>query len=491
MRKTWILVIIVAAGAWVAPAAADEIDDLVARLKPPARFVDYRPDFRVEKRTFTFHHVKGPEQKVWRLVMDGQKYVALVRAGDLNMLALTPDDAKTTLRMPTGRYHLDTIVGPTLPTHPFIQAKINYTLQGESNIDETDSWEGGGQTLTLVRRSRTDSREVTNTLVFGVDPVHGYVVDGTYQSAFKEKPSDKTKFAGGTFCPGNYVPWPEKCVYERTVYCPDGTTDYVGWANNLLAMDRADGNKDRFTWRDGGFIAYLDTDTGWSPCRTRDDGAPPPRMSLCNAHNDFHVGIPMPDVRPDAGGWYRYRFHHRLLPLPPELTRHVWDRMKLNNQGQTAVIIRIGDLEDFEDQPVDLTRPLRGLVWTSGGPRLAADEAHSGKQSLLLERTAWPNLPQVSLEPNARYRLEAWLKVEGEGAEAYVKGDFYEWSPHSRNWLREQQTTHAKAGEGWTHVVLDFDTPDWDPFINVVFCVEGDGRAWLDDFRLSRIEEEN
>jgi hypothetical protein len=490
MAKAIVPAVIFALAANVSVAAADEIDDLAGRLTPPQRFAAHTPDFRVVERTFTFEHVGGPQQRAWRLVMDGRKYVALLRSGDVILLALTPDHASAHLAMPTGRYHLDTLQGPSLPTHPFIQTKVNYTLQGASNVDETDRFEGGGRTLTLVRHDADDHRSVTNRFRFTCDPVFGYCVDGVYEVAFKElPPPKKRKFPSGTFCPGCYVPWPEAWVYDRTVYCPAGTDAYVGWANNLVAMDRADARKDTFTWRDGGFIAYLNRKTGWSVVRTRDDGTPPPRMGLCNAHNDFHIGIPFPEeMTRDADGWYRLRFHHRLMGLPPELTQHVWDHMTLNEEGRRAVMIRIGVLEDFEDQPVDLTRPVRGLCWTSGAPKVTTDAARSGKQALLLEKTSWPNLPQVSLEPNARYRLEAWLKVEGDGTTAWLKGDFYEWSPHKRTWLKEQKTNTVQAGLGWVRSVLEFDTPAWDPFINIVFCVGGEGKAYLDDFQLVRVD---
>ena len=92
--------------------------------------------------------------------------------------------------------------------------------------------------------------------------------------------------------------------------------------------------------------------------------------------------------------------------------------------------------------------------------------------------------------PETRYRLEGWYKVLGDGgkaARAYIKGDFYEWSPHSRKWILEQQTSAATSEkDGWQQVSLEFTTPKWDPFINIVFVVE-DGKAYLDDFRLARI----
>jgi len=490
---------------------ADEVDELVAKLKPPARFRDYRPRFRLVERAFTFHHVKGPVEETWRVVLDGDKYVALVRPGDFNLLALTPEMATTTLKMPTGRYHLDTTLGPVLTTHQFIQKRKDYELEGKPNADQTDTWSAGGATLTLVRRSASEEREVRNTFEIRVDPVLGYTITGTYESWWKSIPAKRPSFGGWAFCPGNYTLWPDTQIYERTVFSPDSADSAEsgglwGWANNLIAMDRVDGDRKHFAWRDGGLIAYLDKDTGFSPCRTRAGGGGPVTMSLCNAHNDFHINI---DVLKDAprgpDGRHVVRQVHRLVALPPELTNYIWDHMTLYGKGQSAVMIRIGELEDFEKQPVPVTEPVRGLVWTSGGPRITTDQARSGKQSLFLTGTAWPNLPQCSLLPETKYRLEAWCKLATYTDEeraafekkhgrppdavvrAFIKGDFYEWSPHSREWILEQQTNVVTSEkEGWQQVFLEFTTPKWDPFINIVFVVEN-GKAYLDDFRLVRL----
>jgi len=467
---------------------ADEIDDLAARLKPGARFAGYKPNFTNETRHFTFRHARGKiVEKGWRVIKDGAKYVALLRSGDIILLARTPDMAKTTLDMPTGRYHLDTLQGPSLPTWQFIQKHKNYVVYGKGG---TDTFEGGGQSITLVRRQERKDRRVHHRFVLTVDPVFGYRIDGYYHAALKELPEPKRRvFTSGAFCPGCYTPWPETAIFDRTVYCPAHTTDYVGYANNLLAMDRCDANKDKFTWRDKGFIAYLDPRTGWSVVRTRDDGLGVPRMALCNAHNDFHIHIPFPEnLKRGDDGYYHITAHHRMMALPPEMTRYIWDHVKMQNVGPAAAFVRIGVVESFEDQLIDLSLPTRGLTWTAGGPRVSTNEAHSGKKSLLFTRTSWPNLPQVSLKPNARYRLQAWFKVEGDGAEAYIKGDYYEWSPHNRERLLKQRTSSVKAGEGWKRAVLQFTTPEWDPFIDIVFVLEGKGRAWMDDFSLTEVK---
>lgn len=517
-----VLVVQTAAG----PARSDEIDDLVRRLQPPARFGGYKPSFRAVQRTFTFHHVKGPETKQWWVIMDGDKYVALHRSGDFNLIALTPDLAGTTLRMPAGRYHLDTQLGPTLCTHQFLApVKVHGSIYSGAAAGPKDEWIAGDNRLTLARSFETEGRIARHRFVLSVDPVFGYRIDGHYDVRFREAPKQE-RWVGPTFCPGCYVPWPGQRIYDRTVYCPGaGLGGYRGWANNLLCMDRCDADRKKFCWRDGGFIAHLNPRSGWSVCRTRQDGGGDVSMALCNAHNDFHVWIDVPEDLPkDERGWYRFQGHHRLLALPPELTRHVWDHVELIQQGAKGVFVSIGEVEGFEDQPKPLTEPRRGLTWTSGAPAVVSGEARSGGKSLFLKGSSWPNLPQVSCLPEARYRLEAYFKVlawtQEEAAaarqkdqdhreklqkrgqplppetdwdhlapEAYITAHMYEWSPHSRKWLLRQQTTKATAEQkGWQRVVLEFETPKWDPFVNIVFEVRS-GKAYMDDFSLMQVKD--
>ena len=509
-------------------APGDEIDALEGTVKPTARFAGYRPRWRVENRTFTFKHYRRTETKdYFKVVLDGDKVVALARSGDVLLIARTPATARTRLDMPVERLHLDNLLGPSLPTWQFIK-KVKthgsiYETLGDKALPK-EWWEAGPSHLAHVRTQALPEYRVEARFTFTVDPVYGYRVDAVRDVFYARKPEPgKIKVGLGSFCPGCYVPWERAAVYDRTAWTPIAG-GIQGWANNLVCMDRCDGNKKAFAWRDGGFITYLPARDGWSPCFTRKDGTGnTPPLALCNAHNDFHIKIVIGELPKLDNGRYHFHAVHRLLSLPPEMTARVWDRVQLIQQGRSAVIIKIGTLEDFERQPVPLAEPARGLVWTSGGPRLVQGIAHSGKKSILIRGRAWPNLPQVSLRPKVRYRLEAWLKVVPWTAEqvaaarqkdesrraklaerskplppkvdwdhlrprAYLSGDLYEWSPHSGTMLVKQKTPAAAADtDGWQHVALDFTSPDWGPFINIAFHAEHCD-AYLDDFALREVE---
>ncbi len=524
MRTSAVLALLVLAAL---PAVADEIDDLAAKLGPEARFADYKPDWKVEKRTFTFQHVGGPKIKKWWVIMDGDKYVALHRSGDFNLLAVTPEKAKTELKMPTGRYHLDTQLGPTLATYQFLKPiKTHGSIQLEELDDSPkDTWTVGKDgTLTLRRKLHTNGRKTDHRFVLSVDPVFGYRIDAKYDIRFEKHPGPRAKLGAPTFTPGCYPVWPEHRVYDRTVHTPGfGGSGYRGWANNLIVMDRCDVNKKKNSWRDGGFIAHLTTRDGWGVVHTREDGSPDIAMPVCNAHNDFHAAAKVPETLPrDENGWLHWTPHYRLMGLPPEISKHIWDEMKLVCADQKGIVMGVGEIEGFEEEPTPLSEPERGLVWTSGGPKVTTDEARSGTKSIVMDRSQRPNLPQVACKPNSRYRIEAYfklkpltdeqiakrkarrarriekLKKKGKKApeprdgsklepRAYIKARWFEWSPYRNEWIKVLESDKATAEtDAWQRVVLEFDTPAYDPFVDLVIEVE-DATAYMDDFHFRRI----
>ncbi len=504
----------------------DDLDALEAQVRPPARFARHIPAFRVERRSFTFAHAKGrTETKHWQVVLDGDRVVALLRSGDIQLIAANPALATTRLGMPTERFHLDNLLGPSLSIHQgcgkiWTHGSIYDEAAGSG--DTREHWEGDGRSLALVRERADEAVRISHRFTITCDPVYGYRIDGDYRLAMREQPGPKQTFAGGAFCPGNYVPWPEAARFDLTVFTPADAPIVRGWANNLLCMDRCDSAKDGFAWRDRGYIAYIAPEGGWSPVRTRTDGFGAIRMQLCNAHDDFHVNMPYPAVDPGPDGYRHWHLVHRLMWMPPEMGRAVREATELIQRDARGIIIRLGATEDFEDQPVALTQPRRGLVWTSGEPPIVQGEARSGQRSLEIRGRQWPNLPQVSLKPGVAYRLEGWYKVRPFTAEevaaaqaredaarakaitagkppapatdwaalrprAWIAADTYEWSPYADPMLDRFRSNEATAGD-WQRVVLDIDSPAWGPFINIAFVCEG-GVALLDDVKIAPAEQ--
>ncbi|MFP4105622.1 MAG: hypothetical protein ACLFVU_05950 [Phycisphaerae bacterium] len=515
------------------PAGADEVEDLVKKLDPPRRFADYSPNWSVQKKAFTFEHY-GDKQQTWDFwaIKDGDRYVALIplpgfHSGTIYLLANDPAKAPEKLDMPTERWHIDTAIGTELRTDLYIP-------QSEGSKEETYSFKKDGEKLILTRdwegkakfrkwahkvKNREETVDVTNTFVFKVDPVFGYMVDAEYDVRVSPKPWGAEPCSLATA--GRYSLWPGTETCYRSVHTPKGSDGYRGYYLNLAAIASAGG---KYNLRAGGFGTYLNDKTGWSSCITTADDA---RIVVCNAHADLDYVINWDkDSKADDKGMHRKVFKHRLMYLPPELTKHVWDKMQVDHQGKHKVQIRIGEKETFEDQPLPYTTRVRGLSFVHHDPEITAEHAHSGKRSMVVKGRVWPEVPQLNLQPNTKYVVEAWIKIEPwskeqieqENAkrkakveqdnakrkkkgkplrefkpigkpEAYIVGDLYEWTPHSRQWTTEQKTTSATpGGDEWQHVKLEFTSPKWGPFINIAFVANA-ATAYVDDLHIRAVED--
>ena len=522
---------VAASAAILVPDPGDDLDRLAATVAPPARWAGYRADFTLERRQFAFAHAGDrTETKDWLVVRDGGLPVALVRSGDIQLLAPHPEARSATLAMPTERYHLDNLLGPSLPIHQGGKVWTHGSIYDEGSATAAvEAWSGDGATLTLHRRRHEGDRRFDQRVTLRVDPVYGYRLDAVAELALRGSATMAT-FPTGTFVPGCYEPWTDRAWFARTVFTPADIPGWRGWANHPVAMDRCDTDRRRFAWRDGGFIAYLpEGGDGWSPVRTRSDGCGPVTMSVCNAHNDFHITVPVLDRPADGDGWRRWRFHHRLMALPPELGRRVWEGTELMMRGQKAIVLAVGRVEDFEHQPKPVDEHARGLVWTSDAPPLRPGLGRAGGTALEIRGRQRPNLPQLSLRPGRRYRIEGWFQVRPFTAEervsasaaearrierlraagrpvpppvpepagpprAWIEAEVYEWSPYTSKVLETLRTTVAEAtqsppsADGWTRVAVEWTAPDWGPFIQPVLMCEG-GVALLDDLGILEITD--
>jgi hypothetical protein len=533
------------------PAGADEVGDLIKELKVPARFAGHKAQFSVEQREFTFEQMNGPEKQNFWIIKDGSRYVAVVpftgfHGGTIYLLTHDPAAAPTELKMPTERWHIDTAIGNSLRTDAMLPTKD----WGKGDVSE---WKVGEGTLTLVRKfngvaspdkwedsKRKDVKiDTTNTFVLRVDPVLGYVVDATWDTANNPAPGNHQ------YCSlmpaGLSDPWPGREPGQRVVTCPNGKPGYVGHYENHAAIGMSGGSFGGQGCRPGGFAAYLNETTGWSPMLALLAGTA--RYSICNVHADLDFIVPWPkELAADAEGMKRYQVAMRWGWLPPEITKHVWEKMEVMFQEGRTLIISVGTVEDFEQEPSSLACGKRGMTFTGGGASIPIVEgdAHSGKKALQVRGLVWPNLPQLVLKPNTKYRLSAWIKVlpatdeqkaalkaewpkkvegmrkahekkmaklkkdgkeaevtefkepayvEPGPAEGYITGNYYEWTPHSNTWALEQATNHVKEGEGWKEAVLEFTTPKWGPFIDPRFISTNGGTALVDDFCLREVKE--
>ncbi len=544
--------------------AADEFDALVEKIDPPARFADHKPQFSVDRREFTFQHYQKKITWAFYVVMDHDRHVALIpeqgfHAGTIYVQDFRPTHAPKQLDMPTERWHIDTARGCELQTQAYMPDDFGQTAasfrfdvsKDKSRLTMVRHFKGTATYNRWAHRDKQPQRvDATNTFVFRVDPVLGYVIDGTYDIKAERFPK-RYQFTSVAQS-GRYSVWPGEETCFRNICTPIGEEGYKGYYMNQPSIIRG-----RLSCRDGGFAGYLNDETGWSFITTVDGGNAP--IGVCNAHADLDLTTVIPkDLQADSDGLKHWVQKHRALAAPPEVTKYLWDSMQVLFEGQRRMEIRLGKVEDFEDQPLPMTTRERGLAFTGNDPPLSDGIARSGEKALIVNGHLWPNIPQVNLQPGVKYHMEAWVKVEkwsdeklkqreadlkarhersrerleeniakyekeiadakakgktpdkrttdrlakakaqlaawqpfeGIGQqEAYIKGDFYEWSPHSGPMLTRQRTSVATPGkEDWQKIELDFVAPDWGPFINIVFAADN-CTAYMDDFVLAPVSE--
>ena len=548
-RLTCLVALAIAASAMPGPAGADEIDDLAHKLALPARWHGYKPDFHFTRQTYTFNEPAGPTKRTWRLAMDGPRYVALIPDDHIQLLGFTVGTAPTSFGPPT-RYLLDTFRGPALPTQCLMPRFVSYDDSGASNISRSDSFGVGGSTMTLTRASPRNPVEVIKKYVFSVHPQLGYMIEGTTEVTFR-RPDPKTKeFTTDIACSGSFQPWANQWVYDKTVLTPAGTADVQAYANNTAAMAHLAAS-DPLTLRNGGFVAWLHCQNSWSPCRTFSGLGPDANMTLDPRSNTLHLKIPIPpEVRNDPNGARQvWKLTERLFALPPELTAHLREQAKPAMQAGEGLVLRIGRTEDFEDQPIAFSQPVRGLAWSeptapaasaqpargAAGPeqkkppKLLTARGASGKKCLLIEgktqvNVPWfsvtPDIQRIRLRPDSKYSIEAMMKAEDlttEDRTAYRQAyddqaakmtlksetppDFEPLAPHGEAYVtaelhaspdggiapvsRHKSTVTKADNPAWQKVTLELTTPQYDTYLRVSF-ISHSGSAMLDDFSLTQ-----
>jgi hypothetical protein len=472
--------------------AADELAALVAEAAPPARFAGRTADLRATTRAFDFVNPGGTERVEMVLIHDRDRLVAVYDPRMAQVDLITDPEATTSEPAWPTRYHWAHLFGTRM------SLALWYDGQYVSSQEKKLSISGGGPSITLAfDETWTRKRKATSRgeLTIALDPVLGYV--GTLTFALATDDARKRTIEFSNIQPGQMGSvWPERQRWDRTVITPRGSDAIRGWYNNLAAADISD--KGGLTIRDRGFIGFLpgegDRAKGWGVgiayAATNGTGS----SSTCNVWLDQHNSFDLP-AKADADGLFRVAATLRVQGIPPEAATLIGKRTAIDDfGGKRAVQIRFGALEDFEAQPLPLTTPVRG-GWQDG-LRIAEGDAHSGTKALLipghpadkpLGLTGFLTSPQIELEAGARYRIEAWAKVVGDG-QAFIQGTYYEYSPHDPKRLGEPvRTTAAQAGGGWTRIEAEITADRLGPFLDLRFLCLGGGHALFDDFTMTRL----
>jgi hypothetical protein len=489
-----------------------EIGRLLSEVQPPPRFAEHKPQFSFQPQTVTFHGPKGTYQETLTVIYDHQRAIAL-RSHRPQLDLFTPDPAQGFTEIPwPARYHNATIWGTRITTIPFLgPSRPTGTIhqhqwevaadQQSITLHEWQEWDGTGKDIRTA--GRIDYR-----FTLSLDPILGYVIDLDATLDFDGAPQGRQKIIESmefnNFLDGRMSDvWPERKRYDFTIYTP-GKGDmfagnrFAGWASNTVAGEFSDDGPRQRQVRSHGFMAFVDNNS-WSPFLTTQ--APTPlSLRTCNVWQDQHNHLPLP--KPDKNGRVTMRWQARHAYLPPEVSTAVLAQAVLDDfEQKKAVIIRLGQTESFDDQPLPLTLPIRGAT-SAYGLRLSTKRARSGNQSLQIKgnpdlprgrydaRGNFLPLPQIRLEPHTTYKLEAWVWVEGPETIASMTADTYEWTPHTDDRLEAFETNTVHAAPQWQRIALTIHNGASDIFSDLRFRVRGSGSAWFDDVTFQPVPSE-
>ncbi|MBD3373698.1 hypothetical protein GF406_01575, partial [candidate division KSB1 bacterium] len=284
-----------------------------------------------------------------------------------------------------------------------------------------------------------------------------------------------------------------------TVYTPENETGYRKFAHNLVAADLSDNRKQPwgkgFRVRDQGFVATLDSAT-WSPALMHYG----PYLFIqrtCDVWIDQHnlVRLPQPDHLGKINCEPFFVFCH----FPPKLSTFFLEQATHHPLPQDhAVMITLGEPENFESQPVPLSQSHQGPVraWWLEDLEISREQCRSGRQSLKVNgitpqdlqenwKMNYLHAPNIHLDDHSSYELSAWVRVEGDNTFAFIMADLYEWTIHDPERLVVQRTDTSASGQ-WQNISLRFETGEWDPSVDLRFMVMGEGHAYFDDFLLKK-----
>ncbi len=457
----------------------DEFCELLRQIRPPARYEGYTPRFSAQRRAFTFNQAtatgeKPVDETLW-IIKDDERYVAYVRPAveiteGIRMITFRPGDGPTRLDMPTGRLHHDTELGPTIQTcKGWFDGKKRYSIPSDIpyEVKTTDN------SVQIVRRY--DGNQTT--VAIQVDPHFGYYAEVRYEIREGIEETKFTKMMGF----GTYDPYPSRQRYSRTIFTPADSSEYLGYYSNSASIQSISNNSGSVAIRDGGFVAFVSEPDEWGYAFSRKGGGTSTRVKICDAHNVWHQRLKVPDDRV---------FVERLSAVPPEMSRHLCEQMKLYDSTEKPML-RIGVREDFSSRPTARTAPTRGIIIPSSNARIVSS-APGNRSRLKITKSLESAIPQLCLEPCTRYCVEAVMSIDAGSVR--LVGKFFEWSPkfaaENDEWLGEFSSESVTPEMGTKRIGFQFTTPSWDPFIHLVVEVE-DGPAYMDEFYFRSISPQS
>ncbi len=495
-----------------AEAVACDIDRLVREVDPPARFADHTPEFHVVGKPITYHWWGDgglvEHEAMLEVVMDGDRPVAILPS---HFFAPYPG-ADT-------RGWIDETFNPRFRR---FGVDIPDNSPGATGSRRHEVVSTGRELVFVTRRGAraSDPEDVggdgsVTRFTLRVDPVLGYIIDRHTQWRVSEHPTNRRgnpseSFHAGMWYSGGITSvWPDEITYRYSGAAHDSgdgadAEPYTIWSNNSESMFRPH----HPTVRPGGFVANLRDGHGWGVALTHEVDRSS-RYSVCPIWGGFHPHLPL-EARQTADGAFTGEVHQRIVTLPPEVVEHIIDKARQVNDRGRVILIR-PDGEDFEDQPLPAGTTERGFqpdrthgIDTGQNCRISTRHARSGERSLEVDGMTGEQFvdfrffprdrAHTRFLPNRPYRLECWVKVEGEDTEAFIiPTPALGLTPRQLldgEGIGTHRTESVRHGEGWRKVSVEFKgAPHGNP-MNVRFVVIGEGKGYFDDFRVHQLPVE-
>lgn len=504
----------------VAPVLKTEARRIIEQVKAPAGFAEYKPKLRVSERYFL-------EENSWREqrytknvaydIHDGDRRIGQFRhfcGVNVHIVEMSPNGDWLADGADGERYCRLLIGGILMNPGPHTE-KLTW------NVDPS------GESVTIENRrvpADKDAWDVYRTVsTVRVDPVCGYVVDSMAEFSTRKLPPSlfrvytndqgrvlgSTSYEGNEFCnvlPSHVIHYTTSKTlfawrYERTIYTPRDSDKYVAWIDDTWQAEHSDDRGLHF--RKGGFVAFSKDPQGWTQAFSRYS---PDDVSFDNAtcwklqdqHN--HVRIP----KPGTGGAFKVKIFHRFHNLPPRVTDHLLARVEMmfgeSHNERDFIMVRMGRVRDFES---DKREKAAVPPWTDGIP-VADALAHSAKKCVAYRATKDPRGKHVKrfktridplpvLEKATRYRLDAWVKVQGAGSKArlHIQPALWKPIPCLGPKLVPIDSRIAEADDEWQKLSVEFDTPkDHGRTPTLSFHAEladTDSAVYLDDILCTRL----
>jgi hypothetical protein len=220
------------------------------------------------------------------------------------------------------------------------------------------------------------------------------------------------------------------------------------------------------------------------------------------------------DLPPPEQGLIRWCRTFALVPLPPEMSAWLRERVTIDPPGERsagafaklgiatsdaaggaeprAILLPIGCEEDFETQPCPLSTPRRGVLV----PR-ATNDPHSGRDGSrclgikgAITIATSPYYPPIRLEPKTHYRLSAWARTTSVDCVGRLEVRCKAWNTATNADQTPAAYRSPEIVEAWQHVTIEWATgvDDLATEARLHFDLSGKGDLLVDDFGLARIE---